>query len=413
MCDCAVALSPVTARSSVIFGKNSDRERDEAQPIRQLPAAEHTAGARVRTTYIEIPQVRQTAAVLGSGPFWIWGLEQGVNEHGVAIGNESVFTHEELELPAEGLLGMDLVRLGLERSRSAHQAVAVITELIERHGQGGNGFQHGRLSYSNGFLIADRREAWSLQTSSRHWASKRISELETLSNHPSIGSDWEALSADAESFACERGWWDSGRGRFDFEAAYRSTRLLPADFSDGRRGRSRSLLNERAGEIDERDFFRLLRDHGGRSPIPPGEDKTDASYYTLCAHNDVQQHSTASMVAPLDRSITWFALATPCTSVYLPLSVVGRVPAPLLVGGAEPTDASAWWQFKQLQLLTEADYAKRQPCVREAFAPLEEEWLSEAARPCDAAQATARMEEACARALETVRKLHDRFAPSA
>lgn len=407
MCDCVVALSPATARATTLFGKNSDRERDEAQPIRALPAATHRAGSRVRCTYIEIPQVHRTAAVLGSGPFWVWGLEQGVNEHRVAIGNESVFTHEELELPEAGLLGMDLVRLGLERARSAAEALDVLTGLIESFGQGGKGFQHKSLAYSNGFLIADAREAWSLQTSSRRWAAQRVAPIHSLSNHPSIAADWDRVSEDAAPFAAQRGWWPETGERLDFERAYRSTRLVPPAFSDGRLRRSRSLLEARVGRLEERDFFRLLRDHGENSQIPLTTDPQTEAYYTLCPHNEVQQTATASMVVPLDRQVRWFALASPCTSVYLPLYLEGHVPENLRRGEAKPTADSAWWHFKQLQQEVEKDFAAHLPRVRAAFDPLEEEWLGWPDPPDDA---SARMREASARALETCDALLQRLA---
>jgi hypothetical protein len=48
------------------------------------------------------------------------------------------------------LIGMDLVRLGLERSDSAASALNVIISLLEQHGQGGNCGLHGRLYYHNG-----------------------------------------------------------------------------------------------------------------------------------------------------------------------------------------------------------------------------------------------------------------------
>jgi hypothetical protein len=115
----------------------------------QLPRQHHEKGARVRCQYIEIDQVRETSRLIGSRPFWLWGFEHGLNEHGVAIGNHTVFARDELG--TEGLIGMDLVRLGLERGRSAREAVEVIAALPEVHGQGGSGPDKS-WPYHNSFL---------------------------------------------------------------------------------------------------------------------------------------------------------------------------------------------------------------------------------------------------------------------
>jgi secernin len=42
----------------MLFGKNSDRERDEAQAVEFVTGALHAEGARVAYTYIDIPQAR-------------------------------------------------------------------------------------------------------------------------------------------------------------------------------------------------------------------------------------------------------------------------------------------------------------------------------------------------------------------
>lgn len=72
----------------------------------------------------------------------MWGAEMGSNEHNLVIGNEAIFSKETDRLDSKQmispkLLGMDLVRLGLERSKNAAEAVQVITELLEKYGQGG------------------------------------------------------------------------------------------------------------------------------------------------------------------------------------------------------------------------------------------------------------------------------------
>jgi dipeptidase len=89
-----VALGGASATGATVFAKNSDRPPGECQPLVLLERASHPAGSTVRCQYIEIPQVRETARVLGSKPVWLWGFEHGVNEHGVAIGNETIFARE-------------------------------------------------------------------------------------------------------------------------------------------------------------------------------------------------------------------------------------------------------------------------------------------------------------------------------
>lgn len=49
-CDCFVSLPPGSKFDHVIFGKNSDRPRDEVQEVVYYPAASHGAGARVEVS---------------------------------------------------------------------------------------------------------------------------------------------------------------------------------------------------------------------------------------------------------------------------------------------------------------------------------------------------------------------------
>ena len=63
-------------------------------------------------TYISIPQVPLTHAVVLSKPAWMWGAEMGANEHGVTIGNEAVWSRysDSAYDAVPRLLGMDLLR---------------------------------------------------------------------------------------------------------------------------------------------------------------------------------------------------------------------------------------------------------------------------------------------------------------
>lgn len=183
-CDTLVALGPRTAGGATLFAKNSDRPPTECQPLLYAPRQAHPPGAELRCQYLTVPQARETLGVLGSRPWWLWGFEHGVNECRVAIGNEALQARES---PAEtGLLGMDLVRLGLERGRTAAEAKRVITDLLERFGQGGSASVDTDRRYHNGFLIADPSEAWVVETFGPHWVARRVAGAAAISNLYSI-----------------------------------------------------------------------------------------------------------------------------------------------------------------------------------------------------------------------------------
>src|SRR6202042_2234412 len=131
MCDTLCAPGP----RGMVFAKTSDRPPSEVQ-IAWPFGRRASAGCTLRTQYLSIGDVGAHAAFL-SCPTWLWGAEHGVNEHGVAIGNERVSTTHDAASAKPALIGMDLVRLGLERARSADEAVDVMTGLLDACGQGG------------------------------------------------------------------------------------------------------------------------------------------------------------------------------------------------------------------------------------------------------------------------------------
>lgn len=117
MCD---TIGKLFSNQSALFGKNSDRSRNEPQTLLYYPAKTHSEG-KIKTTYIEVEQSKETKAMILSRPTWLWGAEMGVNECGVCIGNEAVFTKGKYG--KTGLTGMDMVRLALERSENAKSAI--------------------------------------------------------------------------------------------------------------------------------------------------------------------------------------------------------------------------------------------------------------------------------------------------
>jgi secernin len=380
-CDTFVALPPAAADRVTIFAKNSDRPPREAQRVVQRPRARHPPGATVRCQYVEVAQVPETAAWLGSQPHWLWGVEHGVNEHRVAIGNETVFCREPLG--DTGLLGMDLVRLGLERGRSADEALAAITALIEEHGQGGSGFAHLHWPYNNAFLIADPERAWILETSGRHWAAEPVHDVGNISNGLAIGTRWERGSKDLTSFAVAQGWWSAARGKLDFAAAYADESAVPPNLSAARRARGAALLAEGRGRLTAARLREVLRDHYDGGMIHRPRPVDDPQFFSLCMHADPLDNTTAAMVAPLPplgspACAAWLCLGSPCVGVFLPCYVEARLPAALTRAGEAPDAESPWWRMRDLLSLVERDFAALVPRVRRVWDALERRLADEA-----------------------------------
>lgn len=253
--------------SGVWFAKNSDRDPDEVQRVEFHAAGEYPE--TIQTTHGQVePLVRLRQAVIIGRPAWMWGAEMGVNAAGVAIGNEAVFTRL-VRRHGDALLGMDLVRLGLEQGTTAEAAAEIIIRYLEAHGQGGTvSRHHPRFRYDNSFLIADSRGILKLETAGRFWALQQIRQGDALSNALTI-----TTPTDSASFP-ER---LSRYGEWGFARAF-STRLMPwmARASE-RRAQSLRLLEslqarraDSSGEVDlievQQQIARHLASHRHAQP---------------------------------------------------------------------------------------------------------------------------------------------------
>ncbi len=345
MCDTIV----VVRDGQVLLGKNSDRDANEAQLLEWHGRRRPGENATVQCTWIEIPDVATTNAVVLSRHYWMWGAEMGANEHGVAIGNEAVFTKEPYA--DTGLTGMDMVRLALERADTAAGAVDVLVTLLERYGQGGGcGHEHPDFTYHNSFLVADAHGAWVLETAGRHWAVEQVvSGVRTISNGLTI-----------EPFASHHG-----------------DRLRAAVSGCVAR---RALTSRLSPTATVADVCATLRSHGARRV--PRYSIVNGALSAPCAHGGgllAASQTTASWVSDLRPGDTlhWVtATAAPCTSLYKPV----RVDHPVDLGAA-PDDhddgGSLWWRHERLHRAAMRDPSSAFPVFAAERDAVEATWRRE------------------------------------
>ncbi len=191
-------------------------------------AGKHAHGAMVdirdwdSNMYLgQIPQVAETYNVIGN-----------INEFQVTIAETTFGGRQELA-DKNGLIDYgSLMYLGLQRSRTAREAIRVMTDLVKEYGYYGEG---------ESFTIADPNEAWIMEMIGKGtgvrgavWVSVRIPDdcIAAHANQSRIHqfdlNDKEncMYSPDVISFAREKGYFNGKNKDFSFADAY-----APVDFS--------------------------------------------------------------------------------------------------------------------------------------------------------------------------------------
>jgi secernin len=347
----------------MVFAKNSDRPPGEVQ-IAWPFGRRATAGCTLRTQYLSIGDTGAHAALL-SCPTWLWGAEHGVNEYGVAIGNERVSTTHDARAAKPALIGMDLVRLGLERARTASEAVEVMTGLLGTCGQGGIADATRQEAYDSSFLIADPTEAFVLETAGSDFAVARFPTGVAISNRITL-----------EDF-------DRFRD-MDKNTAYADVRLAAS---------RRFLASTGSGGLTSAATAAHLRDHGtgpwgapgtvGPVEEPPRRVGADAEGVTVCMHVRELSVTAASMIAELPSELAdgaplrvYVALGSPCASIYVPAFPRTATGPPPFVP-FELSSEDLWHAADALRQLVEADPAAL-PTLRDTLQPVEDELWAEA-----------------------------------
>lgn len=314
-----------------------------------------------------IPQIPHTYAVIGN-----------MNEYALAI-TESTWGGRPELADTTGIIDYGtLIQLGLERARTAREAIKVMTDLVEKYGY-----------YSSGesFSIADKNEAWVLELIGKGpgrkgavWVAVRIPD-DCISGHanqarihqfPLNDSENCIYSPDVISFAREMGYYKGTDENFSFSSAY-----APLDYGalrgcDARvwsffnrfnsdMGKYLSYLENEGGEVlplyvrpdrklTLRDMKDAMRDHFDGTPYDMHTDvgggpfgspyryrpmyfEVDGKEY-LNERAIATQQTAFTLVAQIRPNlpeaisgILWFGVDDANTAVYVPMYCsINRVP---------------------------------------------------------------------------------------
>jgi secernin len=361
MCD-TLGIGPNYTSSGIsIFGKNSDREADETQLVLSIARKVYPEHQDLRCTYITIPQAGSTHAVVLSKPFWLWGAEMGVNEKGVAIGNEALFTRVKPE-KEPGLIGMDLLRLALERAATADEAANIIIDLLIKYGQAGPcGYRDKKFSYMNSFIIMDPKSILTLETVGRDYAMKRHADHAVISNMITTTADWDRSSlpkgTDLSTFTDPLTTYFAG--------------------STCRKGQGDAAILKAKGTISVNDVFQMLRSHYNHTP-------GKGFNHDVCMHASDplirRSQTTGSMVVELypDDKIRIFVTAgsAPCLTPFKPF--MPAAPFMDTSRGAEHyAEDSYWWRHEVYHINALFRYNLIWPLVQERIREQETQWAAD------------------------------------
>lgn len=349
--DAIVSRGQATVDGHSLFGQNLNGPVTSSFSLCLTHGRDFVLGEMSGTPRVNVPQVKRTYSVLGVRPEDSWGYRVGLNSEQVAAGCISLLARLRENKP--GLTGPELVRLVLERSRSARQAVDILTDLMNRYGQGGHVGGSAESGRDHAFLVADPCDAYLVETAGSHWAVQEIREVRAVASLRTIRQDWDRIAHAFVEESIKSGSWPEDGSKLDFAGALGEG---PSHNPSAVRrwARAMLLLQEQNGHIDLGTMRRVLRDHGGESEEGPWTPTHTHAAASICRHpvplpvtpsatqlsflTSLREHQCAAPLA-------WVAFGPPCLSVYFPIFLTGELPSALTSTGPD----SVAGQLRKLQ----------------------------------------------------------------
>ncbi len=361
--------------------------------LRITPAANYKEGSTVliRNWYgksAKIPQVHHTYKVIGL-----------MNEFQLAIGETTFDGRREL-LNRDGLFNyFTLMKIALQRAKTAREAIKVMTSLVEKYGYGSTG---------ESFSIADKNEVWILEMvgtgkggKGAVWVAVKIPDgyISAHANMSRIGVfskyNTEVLhSKNVVSFAIKKGYYNPKKdGPFNFSKVYNPPteeqtryslrrvwsifrRSAPSknfspDYSSSVKGANPYPLYIKPDKkLSVRDVINLHRDHyegtkfdmtkdltagpfGAPDRWRPIKWKVNGKLYTWERPIATQQacfvfvSQSRNYLPDEIGGVYWFGLDNPYTNFFAPFyTSITKLPKSYTVGTLRKfTRDSAWWAF--------------------------------------------------------------------
>ena len=372
-----------------------------------------------------IPEAAETYNVVGN-----------MNEHQVIIGETTFGGRPEL-VDATGIIDYgSLIYIALQRSKTAREAVEVMTSLAETYG-----FYSGGESFS----IADKNEAWIMEMVGKGaggkgalWVARRIPDgyicahanQARITTFPKNDPENCLYAKEVISFAREKGWYNGSDDDFSFSDTYAPVDFTAARFSEIRvwsffKDYDNSMMRyfnyakgydlknrmplwiKPSRKLSPKDVMNGMRDHlegteldmrkdlgAGPHGLPyrwrPLTWKVDGRTYLNERATATQQTGfwfvgqARSWLPDVIGGIIWFGVDDAATSALTPMyASITKIPHVFAVGNgsmSEYSETSAFWMVNQVANFAYLRYDVMAADVCKAMHELEDGYLKDVAR---------------------------------
>ena len=312
---------------------------------------------------------------------WRWGCGMGVNEFGVTVADNDAGSWWKYKGDKNKMLhDNDVVRLILERCKTAYEGVLLIDKLLKDY----------YIEIPEMYTIGDKNEIWIVETCYKFWVAKKVDKYMVRANRfeiaypdlPDNSGKFNLKLSKVINFAKKRNHYFSENGKFSFRRSYCDYySLANIHYNDVRYRYARGCLDKINGKISISNIKKILRSHfenfiyknplNGKKVLlfnplvsphcqRPGKIIKKLPTRTICYCNTVGSMITEINNRNLKRSVMWVLFSKPCLNIYFPIFPVMdlNLPGNLTTASNKYSDKSFWWNCEKLVRLLDNNFRK-------------------------------------------------------